>query len=192
MSTTADTRAPVGCCRFQSRSSYLRGPIKPTPQALATFPKSFSDNPNWHWLTMKRMHGSPPAHTKKGALTHSPQRQYSMGTAELSMVLLASIVSLLTISRAFNSLFKVLFIFPSRYLFAIGLLPLFSLRRNLPPILSCNPKQLDSLRTSHMATRPPSRRDSHPLWCPIPGNLYDRLASDNASLDYNSGFYARF
>src|ERR1700732_3148967 len=33
----------------------------------------------------------------------------------------------------FNSLFKVLFIFPSRYLFAIGLLPVFSLRRNLPP-----------------------------------------------------------
>ena len=33
----------------------------------------------------------------------------------------------------FNSLFKVLFIFPSRYLFAIGLLPIFSLRWNLPP-----------------------------------------------------------
>ena len=34
----------------------------------------------------------------------------------------------------FNSLFKVLFIFPSRYLFAIGLSPLFSFRWNLPPI----------------------------------------------------------
>ena len=33
----------------------------------------------------------------------------------------------------FHSLFKVLFIFPSRYLFAIGLSPVFSLRRNLPP-----------------------------------------------------------
>ena len=33
----------------------------------------------------------------------------------------------------FDSLFKVLFIFPSRYLFAIGLLPVFSLRWNLPP-----------------------------------------------------------
>ena len=33
----------------------------------------------------------------------------------------------------FNSLFKVLFIFPSRYLFAIGLLPMFSFRWNLPP-----------------------------------------------------------
>ena len=48
--------------------------------------------------------------------------------------------------RLFNSLFKVLFIFPSRYLFAIGLLPIFSFRWNLPPTLSCNPKQLDSLK----------------------------------------------
>ena len=42
--------------------------------------------------------------------------------------LLPSIGSLLTISRAFNSLFKVLFIFPSQYLFAIGLVPIFSFR----------------------------------------------------------------
>ena len=44
--------------------------------------------------------------------------------------------SLLAISSPFNSLFKVLFIFPSQYLFAIGLLPVFSLRWNLPPTLS--------------------------------------------------------
>ncbi len=44
-----------------------------------------------------------------------------------------------------NSLFKVLCIFPSRYLYAIGLPPIFSFRWNLPPTLSCNPKQLDSL-----------------------------------------------
>ena len=44
----------------------------------------------------------------------------------------------------FNSLFRVLFIFPSRYLFAIGLAPIFSFRWNLPPTLSCIPKQLDS------------------------------------------------
>ena len=34
----------------------------------------------------------------------------------------------------FHSLFKVLFIFPSRYLFAIGLPSIFSFRWNLPPI----------------------------------------------------------
>ena len=50
----------------------------------------------------------------------------------------------------FNSLFKVLFIFPSRYLFAIGLPPIFSFRWNLPPALSCNPKQLDSSRIRRM------------------------------------------
>src|SRR6201986_756443 len=51
----------------------------------------------------------------------------------------------------FNSLSKVLFIFPSRYLFAIGLSPIFSFRWNLPPILSCIPKQLDSSRAHHNA-----------------------------------------
>ena len=44
----------------------------------------------------------------------------------------------------FNSLFKVLCIFPSRYLCTIGVPPIFSFRWNLPPNLSCNPKQLDS------------------------------------------------
>ena len=44
----------------------------------------------------------------------------------------------------FNSLSKVLFIFRSLYLCAIGLQPVFSFRRHLPPILSCIPKQLDS------------------------------------------------
>ena len=44
----------------------------------------------------------------------------------------------------FHSLFKVLFIFPSRYLFAIGLPPIFSFRWNLPPNLNCIPKQFDS------------------------------------------------
>ena len=43
-----------------------------------------------------------------------------------------------------NSLFKVLFNFPSRYLFAIGLVSVFSLRWSLPPTLGCIPKQPDS------------------------------------------------
>ena len=43
-----------------------------------------------------------------------------------------------------NSLFKVLFNFPSRYLSAIGLVPVFSLRWSLPPALGCIPKQPDS------------------------------------------------
>jgi len=46
-----------------------------------------------------------------------------------------SVASLLTISSTFNSLFKVLCIFPSRYLCAIGLSLVFSFRWNLPPSL---------------------------------------------------------
>ena len=43
-----------------------------------------------------------------------------------------------------NSLFKVLFNFPSRYLSAIGLVSVFSLRWSLPPTLGCIHKQPDS------------------------------------------------
>ena len=43
-----------------------------------------------------------------------------------------------------NSLFKVLFNFPSRYLSAIGLATVFSLRWSLPPALGCILKQSDS------------------------------------------------
>ena len=61
-----------------------------------------------------------------------------------SNALLISCASLSMDSRTINFLFKVLFIFPSRFLFAIGLVPIFSLRRSLPPILGCIPKQPDS------------------------------------------------
>jgi hypothetical protein len=54
-----------------------------------------------------------------------------------------------------NSLFKVLFNFPSRYLFAIGLGVIFSLTWSLPRALSCTPKQLDSREK-------PARRDVPP------------------------------
>ena len=57
----------------------------------------------------------------------------------------AALIRLLpTISRTFHFLFKVLFIFPSRYLFAIGLERIFSIRRYAPPTLYCSPKQYDS------------------------------------------------
>ena len=61
-----------------------------------------------------------------------------------------------------NSLFKVLFNFPSRYLFAIGLVVIFSLRWSLPPTLSCTLKQPDSKERS---SRNPRRSYG-------PGTLY--------------------
>ena len=52
-----------------------------------------------------------------------------------------------------NSLFKVLFNFPSPYLFTIGLAPVFSLRRSLPPTLGCILKQPDSREHQRRTTR---------------------------------------
>ncbi|KAF7858803.1 hypothetical protein EAF01_005375 [Botrytis porri] len=51
----------------------------------------------------------------------------------------------------FNNFTYLLFIFRSLYLCAIGLWPIFSFRRNIPPILSCIPKQLDSSKELHMS-----------------------------------------
>ena|GEM_PF-3209366 len=53
-----------------------------------------------------------------------------------------------TVSRTLNSLFKVLFKFPSLYLFAIGLGVIFSLTRSLPRTLGCTLKQPDSRKRS--------------------------------------------
>ena len=63
---------------------------------------------------------------------------------------LVSFASLLAISGTFNSLSKVLFIFPSRYLFAIGLKSIFSFRWKLPPILRTTSKVRDSQKPTRM------------------------------------------
>ena len=63
---------------------------------------------------------------------------------------LVPFASLLAISGTFNSLSKVLFIFPSRYLFAIGLKSIFSFRGKLPPILHTISKVRDSTTPSRM------------------------------------------
>ena len=86
----------------------------------------------------------------------------------------------------FDSLFKVLFIFPSRYLFAIGLSPLFSLGRNLPPDWGCIPKQPDS------PTAPRGAAGSGPDGAlTLPGAPFQRTwarsVAEDASPDYNSG-----
>ncbi len=71
-----------------------------------------------------------------------------------------------------NSLFKVLFNFPSRYLFAIGLVHVFSLRWSLPPTLGCTPKQPDS-RHARDTPAHEQLKASHPLrgTSPVKGTL---------------------
>ncbi|KAK7288570.1 hypothetical protein RIF29_02034 [Crotalaria pallida] len=85
----------------------------------------------------------------------------------------------------FDSLFKVLFIFPSRYLFAIGLSPVFSLGRNLPPDWGCIPKQPDSLTAPRGATG--SGHDGALTLSDAPfQGTWARSATEDASPDYNS------
>ena len=114
--------------------------------------QDFYSKSNWCWLAYRKGHCSKPQlnSCRQYWFQTFPYRQFHV---------------------LFNSLFKVLFIFPSRYLFAIGLSPLFSFRWYLPPILDSNPKLSDSLETYHTGTDTRSKRDSHPLWCCFPTDL---------------------
>ena len=85
----------------------------------------------------------------------------------------------------FNSLFKVLFIFPSRYLFAIGLPSIFSLRWDLPPALGCIPKQPDSAKASRGVRSDTPDGVLTLSDAPFQGTWACRR-TENASLDYNS------
>lgn len=85
----------------------------------------------------------------------------------------------------FDSLFKVLFIFPSRYLFAIGPSPVFSLGRNLPPDWGCIPKQPDSLTAPRGATGSGHNGALTLSGAPFQGT-WARSATEDASPDYNS------
>ena len=69
---------------------------------------------------------------------------HHISTQQSHQETLVPFASLSAISGTFNSLFKVLFTFPSWYLFAIGLEPIFSFGWNLPPALRSNPEERDS------------------------------------------------
>jgi len=83
---------------------------------------------------------------------------------------LTAIASLSTTSSSLNSLFRVLCIFPSRYLCAIGLPPIFSLGWRIPPFSGCTLKQpYSKTNGTFQSPNTPSRiidqltRDCHPL-----------------------------
>ena len=79
-----------------------------------------------------------------------------------------------------------LFIFPSRYLFAIGLLLIFSFRWYLPPILVCIPKQTDSLKTYHIEQKIGSKTGFSPSMMSRSRELVPNIWPENVSLNYNS------
>ena len=109
----------------------------------ATFPRPLSDHRNRCWPEHRRVHRGKPRMIDGAQvwLQALPFQQFHV---------------------LFNSLSKVLFIFRSLYLCAIGLWPIFSFRWNLPPILSCIPKQLDSSKELHMGEGSQSRTGFSP------------------------------
>ncbi|KAI3486772.1 hypothetical protein L1887_49631 [Cichorium endivia] len=66
----------------------------------------------------------------------------------------------------FDSLFKVLFIFPSRYLFAIGLTPVFSLGRNLPALLGLHSQTTPTRRQRLVVRQGPGTTGLSPSLAP--------------------------
>jgi hypothetical protein len=74
--------------------------------------------------------------------------------------------------RYFNSPFEVLFNFPSRYLFAIDLSPLYSRGWRLPPILRSTPKERDSLDQGCISKNVGQEQGCHLLWRTFPGILF--------------------
>lgn len=93
---------------------FTRGYNTP-PEGGATFPEPLGDRPSRRWPARGGMH--PP----DGGLSNLGQVWSQALPFQQFHVL-------------FDSLSKVLFIFRSLYLCAIGLRPIFSFRRNLPPV----------------------------------------------------------
>lgn len=79
-----------------------------------------------------------------------------------------------------------LFIFPSRYLFAIGLVPVFSFRWSLPPILGCNPKQPDSSGTDLTLDSAPAYGALTLSGSPFQDDFGDTVSGETGPTDYNS------
>ena len=107
--------------------------------------------------------------------TYAETASYHFSMQQSHPAALVPFASLSAISGTFNSLFKVLFTFPSWYLFAIGLEPIFSLRWNLPPNLRSNPKERDSQNIHRAQGTADGEQESHPHWYSFPRDLHLRL-----------------
>lgn len=155
-------RSPPGGARCQPRSGRRR--LHRRNKGLG-FGRRL--NPHRSMPQVDRRTGSSPFHIRLGHIAGPhplPSRQFQ---------------------ALFDSLFKVLFIFPSRYLFAIGLSPIFSLGQNLPPDWGCIPKQPDSLTAPRGATGSERNGALTLSGAPFQGTCA-RSAAEDASPDYNS------
>ena len=99
----------------------------------------------------------------------SMQRQQSIINTQTSFA------SSSAISSTFNPLFKVLFMFPSWYLFAIGFTLISSLGWKLPPTLRSNFKERDSWNASRIQRTTHLRQACHLPRNPFPKHLHVHL-----------------
>ena len=90
-----------------------------------------------------------------------------------------SFASSSAISSTFNPLFKVLFMFPSWYLFAIGFTLISSLGWKLPPTLRSNSKERDSCNASRIQRTTQLRQACHLPRNPFPKHLHVHLCWDS-------------
>ena len=112
---------------------------------------------------------APPEKLHVAIPQNSKQRQQSiMGTQ-------TSFASSSAISSTFNPLFKVLFMFPSWYLFAIGFTLISSLGWKLPPTLRSNSKERDSWSATRIQRTTQLRQACHLPRNPFPKHLHVHL-----------------
>ena len=90
--------------------------------------------------------------TARDRLNYQPTRSRTLHNTDHCQLYQLSPLRPLWFHVLLNSLFKVLFNFPSQYLFAIGFEMIFSLGCGIPPTLSCISKQLDSKTPPTKAT----------------------------------------
>ena len=139
--------APKSMCRDASVESGLASTGYNTGQSQLPPCEAYRSVPTAVDAHCREMRPEEAPETRRQSIRIRTTCLVATTSLNLDSALLIPCASLLTVSRTINFLFKVLFIFPSRYLFAIGLVPIFSFRRSLPPILGCIPKQPDSWKT---------------------------------------------
>ena len=154
---------PANLHRSKGNSAYFDW-----PQSLASITLM---SPNTQCTLTKYLKNTTRVNFKNHKYPYGAQAANPPSEQQFQAQELVSFASHLAISRTFNSLFKVLFTFPSRYLFAIGLETVFSFRRKFPPILRTTSKVRDSAWTRRTRRLSNERRDSHPLWSFIPKRI---------------------
>ena len=116
-------------------------------EATATFRERFSPPTNRSWRSTLRKcarRRTAPQQRDSREEMSTPPRPRGRQVESEAPTLRSSPFASRRFHVLLNSLFKVLFNFPSRYLCAIGLVSVFSLRWSLPPALGCILKQPDS------------------------------------------------